>query len=322
MDMQSAVFIGSNVKSQEVVDMSLKLGQVPAAALVALLTFVLPGPALSEAVSIFREIVGESDPGKLLSWGLKYREGDGVARNIDRAIRLYCKAARDGHAEARFQLGLIYAKGEGVAPDRDLATAWFRLAAEQSHPRAAEMLVMMDPKRKYARAACILSDGSDLYPPPPARMVRCKSSPGCRQSRLGGNGLVQIGSHPAQGQVASLVRKLAPSYRVSPDLVLAVIEAESGFNPQAMSPKNAQGLMQLIPATAERFGVADVWDPEQNIRGGMAYLRWLMGRFEGDVELVLAGYNAGEGAVERHGGVPPYAETEAYVSRILARLGN
>lgn len=78
--------------------------------------------------------------------------------------------------------------------------------------------------------------------------------------------------------------------------------------------------MQLIPETAERFGVRDVWDPEQNLRGGMAYLRWLMQHFDGDLELVLAGYNAGEGAVQRHGGIPPYAETRTYVKRIIARL--
>jgi soluble lytic murein transglycosylase-like protein len=102
--------------------------------------------------------------------------------------------------------------------------------------------------------------------------------------------------------------------------VLAVVEVESGFNPKAASPKNAQGLMQLIPETAERFGVADVWDPEQNLRGGMAYLSWLMQHFDGDLELVLAAYNAGEGAVQRHGGIPPYAETRDYVQRVIARL--
>jgi soluble lytic murein transglycosylase-like protein len=78
--------------------------------------------------------------------------------------------------------------------------------------------------------------------------------------------------------------------------------------------------MQLIPATAERFGVKDVWDPEDNLRGGMAYLRWLLKRFDGDVKLTLAAYNAGEGAVDRHGGVPPYSETRAYVSRISDKL--
>ena len=99
-----------------------------------------------------------------------------------------------------------------------------------------------------------------------------------------------------------------------------MIEVESNFDPNALSPKNAQGLMQLIPATAERFGVRDVWDPEQNLRGGMAYLRWLLGEFNGDVRLALAGYNAGEGAVREHGGIPPYPETQDYVTRIMSKL--
>ena len=114
---------------------------------------------------------------------------------------------------------------------------------------------------------------------------------------------------------------IAPTYGLQPALVLAVIEAESGFNDQARSPKDAQGLMQLIPATAERFGVQDPYDPVQNLRGGMAYLRWLLAYFRGDVRLTLAGYNAGEGAVVRHGGVPPYAETRAYVDRITRVYG-
>jgi soluble lytic murein transglycosylase-like protein len=103
-------------------------------------------------------------------------------------------------------------------------------------------------------------------------------------------------------------------------LVIAVIQVESNFDPNALSPKNAQGLMQLIPETAERFGVKDVWDPEQNLRGGMAYLRWLLDYFRGDVRLALAGYNAGEGAVERHQGVPPFDETQDYVRKVTAIL--
>jgi soluble lytic murein transglycosylase-like protein len=117
-----------------------------------------------------------------------------------------------------------------------------------------------------------------------------------------------------------LVRDLAPEYGVNPELVLAVIEVESNYNPNALSPKNAQGLMQLIPETAERFGVIDVWDPKQNVRGGMAYLRWLLDRFNDDVKLALAGYNAGEASVLRHRGVPPFRETQAYVSRITGKL--
>ena len=106
--------------------------------------------------------------------------------------------------------------------------------------------------------------------------------------------------------------------RVSPALVLAVISVESAGRPGAVSHAGAQGLMQLIPATAERFGVTDAMDAVQNIRGGAAYLDWLLGEFDGDVVLALAGYNAGEGAVRRNGGVPPYAETRDYVPRVLA----
>jgi soluble lytic murein transglycosylase-like protein len=99
-------------------------------------------------------------------------------------------------------------------------------------------------------------------------------------------------------------------------LVLAVIRAESNFNPQARSPKDARGLMQLVPATARRFGVSDIWDPSQNMHGGMAYLQWLVRHFEGDIRLVLAAYNAGENAVKSYRGVPPYRETRNYVKRI------
>ncbi len=106
--------------------------------------------------------------------------------------------------------------------------------------------------------------------------------------------------------------------RVSPALVLAVIAVESAGRARAVSHAGAQGLMQLIPATAQRFGVADVMDPGQNIRGGVAYLDWLLGEFGGDVVLALAGYNAGEGAVRRNGGVPPFAETRDYVPRVIS----
>lgn len=106
--------------------------------------------------------------------------------------------------------------------------------------------------------------------------------------------------------------------RISPALALAVIAVESGGDPEARSARGAQGLMQLMPATAERFGVADALDGSQNIRGGVAYLDWLLESFGRDPILALAGYNAGEGAVRRAEGVPPYAETRRYVPKVLA----
>jgi len=105
---------------------------------------------------------------------------------------------------------------------------------------------------------------------------------------------------------------------VSPALVLAVIAVESGGRSDAISGAGAQGLMQLIPATADRFGVEDAMDPAQNIKGGVAYLDWLLKEFKGDPILALAGYNAGENAVKNNNGVPPFAETRDYVPKVLA----
>lgn len=105
---------------------------------------------------------------------------------------------------------------------------------------------------------------------------------------------------------------------VSPALALAVISVESGGRSGAVSHAGATGLMQLMPATAARFGVSDPVDPAQNIRGGIAYLDWLLDEFDGDIVLALAGYNAGENAVRKHAGVPPYAETRAYVPKVLS----
>lgn len=115
------------------------------------------------------------------------------------------------------------------------------------------------------------------------------------------------------------IRDAAALYQIPVELVRAVIAVESGFNPRAVSHANARGLMQLIPETAERMMVTDVFDPRQNIFGGVRYLRVLANLFNGDIELTLAAYNAGENAVIRHGGIPPFAETREYVGKVLAR---
>lgn len=122
-------------------------------------------------------------------------------------------------------------------------------------------------------------------------------------------------------QITGSIRRAARKYNLSPSLIENVIRAESNFQADAVSPAGAQGLMQLMPATARELGVTDAFDISQNIDGGARYLRQMLDRFDGDVKLALAAYNAGPGAVERHGGnVPPYKETQAYVNRILAAL--
>jgi soluble lytic murein transglycosylase-like protein len=122
--------------------------------------------------------------------------------------------------------------------------------------------------------------------------------------------------------MADYVQQTAERYQVDPLLVHSVIEVESNYNPLAVSPKGARGLMQLMPGTARRLAVKDSLDPFENIDGGVRYLKYLLTVFgEEDPRLALAAYNAGEGAVARHGGIPPYPETERYVQRVGLKYG-
>ena len=219
--------------------------------------------------------------------------GEGVAKDPQRAARLYCEGARNGDTEAQFGLGWMYANGRGLPRDDALAAYFFTMAARQGHVQAQNMLRFVGAPATATPECLVPPDDGD------------------------GDELLAAGSASLQ-KVVGLVRQLAPEYGVSPRLAMAVIKAESNFEPAAVSPKNAQGLMQLIPETSLRFNVKKPFDPEQNIRGGLSYLRWLLAYFEGDVGLVAAAYNAGEGAVNRYRGIPPYAETRDYVRRIMA----
>lgn len=250
----------------------------------------------AESDQQWQQLLTVADPVHQTEWGMRYEHGEGVPQDYERAVRLYCLAARQGHVVAQYQLGWIYANGRGGLRDDALAAAWFQLAAAQGDDYAQKMVVLMgDIEEK--RPSCIVPDGTEIDFPP------------------------SLEPSPRRQKIEEWVRRLAPDYELDPDLVLSVIEAESAFDTQARSPKNAQGLMQLIPATADRFGVADSMDPVQNLRGGMAYLRWLLAFFRGDVRLALAGYNAGEGAVQRYQGIPPYPETQAYVAKVMRLYG-
>jgi soluble lytic murein transglycosylase-like protein len=134
--------------------------------------------------------------------------------------------------------------------------------------------------------------------------------------------LASTSRHITTGNAAfdGIIYEAATQHGLDPCLIVSVMRAESGFNRMAVSPKGASGLMQLMPATAERFGVRNIFDPRENILAGAKYLRWLLDRFNGDVRLALAGYNAGEGAVEFYGNrIPPFLETQNYVRTIYTR---
>ncbi|MDJ0871468.1 MAG: transglycosylase SLT domain-containing protein [Gammaproteobacteria bacterium] len=239
-------------------------------------------------------LIESADPALQVDWALRYVHAEGVIRDYERAIRLFCAAARQGSAEAQYELGWLYANGRGRPRDDVQAAAWFRLAAAQGDVHATRMLAWIGDADREEPARCILPNGEEVLESKAAATRRW---------------------------VTRTVRQRAPEFGLDPKLVLALIEVESSFDPEARSPKNAQGLMQLIPATAARFGVKDIMHPLENLDGGMAYLKWLLDHFDGNLELALAGYNAGESAVKRYGGIPPHSETRRYVKSVLALYG-
>jgi len=210
----------------------------------------------------------------------------GVPADTRQAVSLYCRAARKGRGEAAYRLSRLYMFGRGVPIDGHMSIAWLRVSAELGWPAALRLMSLLPRREAVVPAAC----GVGVLQP-----VRYRTPPAA---------------------VTAMVRRMAPDFGLDPDLVAAVIEVESAWRADSVSSKDAAGLMQLMPETARRFGVENVFDPADNLRGGMRYLRWLLSYFRGDLSLVLAAYNAGEGAVERHGGLPPFTETVDYVRKV------
>nr|WP_314900965.1 lytic transglycosylase domain-containing protein [uncultured Deefgea sp.] len=219
------------------------------------------------------------------------------ARNPWTAAVLYCQAARHGVTEAQYRLAMLYAFGLGVPEDRAAAATLFSVAAEQGHYESQKMLETIRISA-YRLPPCVESNTEPapaLLPPP-----------------------IDIKLFNAnQKMVAKIITKVAAWHDVDPNFALSIAKVESGLNAHAISPKSAMGVMQLIPDTAERFNVKDVFNVSQNVKGGVRYLRWLLDRYQGNVALVAASYNAGEGKVDHYRGIPPYPETRQYVKRVM-----
>ncbi len=145
-----------------------------------------------------------------------------------------------------------------------------------------------------------------------------KTTPAASVSKTSATNSISLGENPSRVQLLNMISKISKKYGVDEKLVQAVIKQESGFNPKAVSHCGAQGLMQLMPATAKGLGVKDTLNPVQNVDGGVRHLKGLLARYNGNLILALAAYNAGGGNVDKYGGVPPFKETQNYVRSILA----
>lgn len=246
--------------------------------------------------------------GDLVRQALTYEHGEGVSKDPQKAADLYCQAARHFDAEAQYNLGWMYANGRGIARDDSRAAALFASASALGYTHAAQALRLVGGVARQL-PACMVAP--ETWPPITQAAFAQLAAPS------------PFDALPAwKREIADVVEKLAPAYAIDSRLALAVIAVESNFRRDALSSKGAAGLMQLIPETAARFKVKSRYDVNENLRGGLSYLRWLLAYYQGQVPLAAAAYNAGEMAVDKYGGIPPYAETREYVRRVLRLYGS
>jgi len=259
------------------------------------------------------------------AWGAE--SGIGQTPNVRLAAYLYCQAARSGSAEGHFRAGRVLA-AEADPDARESAAFFLATAAQLGHARAMaelEHLVQHSGPAKSVIPPCL--NGAPYEAPVALNAEGDHAAAGAGSATIGsGRALFDLEAYvaalrPERRRIAQLVARHAADFGIDIRLALAIASVESNFDPRATSPKNARGVMQLIPDTAKRFNVLNPYDAVESIRGGLAYLRWLSDYFAGDVRRIVAAYNAGEGAVMRYQGVPPFEETRIYVRRVIELTG-
>ena len=296
--------------SQLPLTLALALSSVVAPALAT--TLAPPPPNLVSAATLnneppaVRRLIEEAN---VLEAGIDNEESEW------QAARRYCEASRLGSTEGQYRLGMLYAFGKGVPADRKLAASLFSMASSQGHHEASKMLDTIQMSSHELPACVVTTALPEKLPPRPKPVPVAAAAP------------IQpiddfVDSLPESRRwIVPLVKTLGDWYSIDHRLVLSVIAVESNFKVSAESPKAAMGLMQLIPDTAARFNVKNAYDATQNVKGGIAYLRWLLSYYRGNISYALAAYNAGEGRVDRYKGIPPFPETRDYVARVLSLYG-
>jgi hypothetical protein len=266
---------------------------------------------------------------------LLYKLGAGIPQDLKQAVYWYTKAAEQGHINAQYNLGSLYLDGDGQEVPQDLKQAvyWLTKAAEQGHVNAQYSLGRMyeyddEPPQDYKQAffwyTKAAEQGHYFAKEDRDKMLEKMSQSQIEEVQKPSKELYEKIDNEIAEQVrySSFINAAAKRYNLAPELIQAIIKIESSFNPFAISERGAMGLMQLMPETAKEMNVGSPYEAEENIMGGSRYLRTLHDLFAGDMQLVLAAYNAGPNRIlENSHRIPRIPETEEYVKKVLQEYG-
>lgn len=239
--------------------------------------------AHADSIATLINLAHQGDADAAIALARRYDFGIDVPVDKEKTAQFYCQAALAGRMEAARRLALMFMEGEGVERDHRLADQWLNIS--NTGPL----------NRQRLDIRCSRGPAKAFENPAPSTQRALRTS----------------------YELMDLVRRTARQLGIDPALAIAVVASESGFRVHAVSPRGAEGLMQLMPATARELGVHDSFDPEANILGGLRYLKQLLTRYQGNESLALAAYNAGMRHVDRTRDVPEIEETQLYVQRVL-----